>query len=99
MMTYKDDNKRKYAVDGTEEEAEEASPKKQKTICGKDNSDNHGDDDNCNDSSTFSSIDDDYSSELEEEVCLEVKMNIPTSSEEELLIRRGCSEDGDTSNN
>jgi hypothetical protein len=31
-MASKDDNKRKYVADGVEEEAEEALPKKQKTI-------------------------------------------------------------------
>jgi hypothetical protein len=38
-------------------------------------------------------------SEPEEEVSLEEEMNFPTGSEEELLIRRCCSNDGDTSNN
>jgi hypothetical protein len=65
-------------------------PKKQKMI-GDDGDDygDDGDDDNANDSS--STNDDDYLSELEEE------MNLPTGSEDELLIRQGRSNDGDTS--
>jgi hypothetical protein len=37
--------------------------------------------------------------ELEEEVYSKEEMNISTSSEEKLLIRRGRSDDGDTSDN
>jgi hypothetical protein len=87
-MASKDDNKRKYADDGTEEEAEEAPSKKQKTIGDNngDNGDENGDDDNSNDDDNSSSTDD-YSSEPKEEVSSEkVEMNLPTSSEEELLI-------------
>jgi hypothetical protein len=99
MMASKDDKKRKYATDGAKEEAEEAPLKKQKMISGDDNDGDHDDDgddhdddgddhddSNGNDSSASSSspTDDDYSSEPEEE------MNIPTGSEGELLIRRGC---------
>jgi hypothetical protein len=68
-----------------------APPKKQKTIG--DNHDNDGDDhgddgddDNGNDDDSSSTDDDDYSSEPKEEVSSEEKMNLPTSSEEELLI-------------
>jgi hypothetical protein len=66
-------------------------PKKQKMI-GDDGDDygDDGDDDNANDSSS-STNDDNYLSELEEE------MNLPTGSEDELLIRQGRSNDGDTS--
>jgi hypothetical protein len=42
-MAAKDDNKHKYVVDSTEEEAEKAPLKKQKTIGGDDNGDDHGD--------------------------------------------------------
>jgi hypothetical protein len=65
-------------------------PKKQKMI-GDDGDDygDDGDDDNANDSS--STNDDDYLSELEEE------MNLPTGFEDELLIRQGRSNDGNTS--
>jgi hypothetical protein len=70
-----------------------ASPKKQKAIG--DNHDNDGDDhgddgddDNGNDDDdddSSSTDDDDYSSEPKE-VSLKEKMNLPTSSEEELFI-------------
>jgi hypothetical protein len=58
---------------------------------GDDNGDDHGDDgddegDNDRDSSSSSSIDDNYLSEPEEEVYSEEKMNIPTGSEEKVLI-------------
>jgi hypothetical protein len=91
MMASKDDNKHKYVADGAEEEAEKAPLKKQKTI-GDD-----GDDDNGNDSSSFSSSinDDDYSSKPDEGVSSEEEMNLPTDCEEELLIRRGHSNDRD----
>jgi hypothetical protein len=36
--------------------------------------------------------------EPEEEVSLEEEMNIPTGSEEKLLIQLGCSDNGDTFN-
>jgi hypothetical protein len=85
MMASKDDNKLKYSVDIAEEETEVASLKKQKTIGGDDNGDN-GDDEDNDDGDSSLSIDDDYSSEPEEEVCSEEKMNIPTGSKEKLLI-------------
>jgi hypothetical protein len=66
--------KRKYAANSTEEEAEEAPLKKQKMI-----DDGNGDADIGNEDNNSSSIDD-YSSELEE------GMNLPSGSEEELLI-------------
>jgi hypothetical protein len=99
MMASKDDNKCKYAANGTEEEAEEAPPKKQKMIGGDDNDDDHSDDDDHsgNDSSS-SSTDSDYSLEPSEEISSEEEMNIPISYEEELLIRHGCSDDRDSSN-
>jgi hypothetical protein len=78
-MASKDDNKRKYATDGAEEEAKEVPLRKQKMI-GDDNSD--GDDDD----SSSSSTNDDYSSEPEE-VSLQEEMNRPTGSEKELFIR------------
>jgi hypothetical protein len=65
-MASKYDNKRKYAVDGSKDEAEEAPPKKQKTVGGDDHGDD-GDDDNGNDnddSSSSSSTDENYLSEL-----------------------------------
>jgi hypothetical protein len=66
-----------------------------------DNSDDHGNDEGNNDrdASSSSSTNDDYSLELEEEVYSKEEMNISTSSEEKLLIRRGRSDDGDTSDN
>jgi hypothetical protein len=76
MMASKNDNKCKYATDVTEEEAS----LKKKMI-----GDDDGDDDNNNDSS--SSIDYDYSTETEEDVSSKEEMNIPTSFEDELLIR------------
>jgi hypothetical protein len=96
-MASKDNNKHKYSTDIAEEEAEEAPPKKQVMIGSddhgndSDNRDDHGDDgddegDDDGDSS-FSSIDDDYSSEPEEDVSSEEEMNIPTNFDEKLLIR------------
>jgi hypothetical protein len=93
-MASKDDNKRKYSVDNTEEEA---PLKKQKMIGGDNNGDDHGNDGDDNDDdhddegdddgdSSFSSTNDDYSSEPEEEVYLKEGINIPTGSEEKLLI-------------
>jgi hypothetical protein len=84
MTASKDDNKRKHIADSAEEEVEEASLKKQKTIAddGDENGDDgydNDDDDNGNDDDSSST--DDYSSEPEEE-----EMNLPTGSEEELLI-------------
>jgi hypothetical protein len=83
-MASKDDNKRKYVADGTEEEV---PLKKQKTIGSDDNTDDHsndsnnnndhGDDNGDNDgdtsssSSSSSSMDDDYSSEPEKVVSSE----------------------------
>jgi hypothetical protein len=91
MMASKDGNKCKYAADSAEDEAEEAPLKKQKMIGGDDHSDDsndHDHDNNSNDSSSSSlSTDNDYSSEPEEEVSSEEEMNIPTSSEEDVLIR------------
>jgi hypothetical protein len=97
MMASKDNgNKRKYAAYDAKESVEEASPKKQKMISD-DNGDDNGDDDNDNDDDNSTSTDD-YSSEPKEEVSLEEEeMNHPIGFEEELLIRRGCSDDGDTS--
>jgi hypothetical protein len=83
-MASKDDNKRKYAGNDAEEEV---PLKKQKTISGDDNGndynnhDDDGDDEGDDDGDSSSLTDDDYSSEPEEE------MNIPTGSEEKLLIR------------
>jgi hypothetical protein len=72
MMDSKDnDNKGKYAADDAEEEA---PPKKQKMI---DDDNDNGNDDNDDDNSSSTN---DYSLELEEE------MNLPSGSEEELLI-------------
>jgi hypothetical protein len=86
-MASKDNNKHKYATNGTEEEAEEVPPQKQKMISD-DNSD--GDD--------SSSSTDNYLLKPEEEVSLEEEeMNLSASFEVELLIRRGHSNDGDTS--
>jgi hypothetical protein len=86
MMASKDDIKCKYA-DGVEKEA---PPKKQKMI-----GDYNGDDDNCDDSSSST---DDYSSNSEEEVSSEKEeMNLLTGCEDELLIRRGCYGNVDTS--
>jgi hypothetical protein len=92
-MASKDDNKCKYEANGAEREAEEVLPKNQKTI-GNDNGDDKndngddGDNNNGNDSSSSPSSTDNYSSEPEEEVSLEEEeMNLPTSSEKELLIR------------
>jgi hypothetical protein len=90
-MASKNDNKRKYAADGAEEEAEEAPPKKQKTIGGDDNANDHNDDGN---NSSSSWTDDDYSWEPEEGVSLVEEMNLPTRSEEEFLIWRDRSDDG-----
>jgi hypothetical protein len=82
-MASKEDNKRKYAADGTEEEAEEVPLKKQKMIGGEYNCDDHGNGSNDHDddgddgddddesssssSSSSSSTDDDYKLEPEEE--------------------------------
>jgi hypothetical protein len=85
MMASKDDNKCKYA-DGVEKEA---PPKKQKMI-----GDYNGDDDNCDDSSSST---DDYSSNSEEVSSEKEEMNLLTGCEDELLIRRGCYGDVDTS--
>jgi hypothetical protein len=67
-----------------------APPKKQKTIGDNhDNDGDDGDDDNGNDDDdddSSSTDDDDYSSEPKEEVSSKEKMNLPTSSEEELFI-------------
>jgi hypothetical protein len=94
-MASKDDIKHKYVADGTKEEAE---PKKQKMISDDNGYDDDDDDDNGNDDDhSSSSTDNDYSLELEEEVSLEAETNLPTGSEEELLIWRGRSDDGDTS--
>jgi hypothetical protein len=41
MASNDDSNKRKYATDSAKDEAEEALPKKQKTIGGNDIDDNH----------------------------------------------------------
>jgi hypothetical protein len=105
-MASMDDNKRKYSTDGAEEEV---PPKKQKTIGSDDIGDDHsndgddhadndddGDDEGDDDgdpSSSSSSTDDDYSSEPEEEVSSEGEMNIPTGSEEKLLIQQGRSDE------
>jgi hypothetical protein len=93
-MASNDDNKRKYSADGTEQEAEEAPSKKQKIIGDDDHGDDNddegddhgddGDDDGDSSSSSSSSIDDDYLSESE--VYSKEEMNIPTGSEERLLI-------------
>jgi hypothetical protein len=83
-MSSKDDNKPKYADDAEKDAEEEVLPKKQKMI-----DDYNGD--------SFSSTDD-YSLESEQEVSLEEEeINLPAGFEDELLIRRGCSNDGDTS--
>jgi hypothetical protein len=104
-MASMDNNKHKYSADGAEEEA---PLKKQKTIGGDDSGDDHGNDgddhadndddgddegDDDEDPSSSSSTDDDYSSEPEEEVSSEGEMNIPTGSEEKLLIRQGRSDE------
>jgi hypothetical protein len=98
MASKDDDNKRKYAADTVEEEME---PKKQKMIDddnGNDIDDDDNDNDNGNDDDDDSSSTDNYLSELKEEVSSgEKEMNLPNGFEEELLIRQGCSDDGDTS--
>jgi hypothetical protein len=83
MTTASKFKKRKYA-DGTEEEVEEALPKKQKMI-----SDDNGD---------SSSSTDDFSLKPEEDVSSnEEKINLPAGSEEKLLIWRGYFDNEDTS--
>jgi hypothetical protein len=79
------DNKHKYAND-----TEEETPLKKQRLIG----DNKSDD---NDGDSSSSTDD-FLSELEEVVSSEEEeMNLPAGSKEKLLIRCGCSYDGDSS--